>query len=69
MTNDNMEEWEAATALGRVRERQDIACRIMTPCQRDTILEALHHCPDQKTINLLYDNFKDIISPEGASEF
>jgi len=63
------EEWDAALALGRFRERQSMACQMMTPCQRDTISDALHHCDDQKTINRLYANFKDIISPEGAPKF
>ena len=66
MTNDNMEEWEAAIAMGRHSERKDMVCRIMTPCQRDAILEALHHCADQNTINLLYANFKEIIESKGA---
>lgn len=63
------EEWDAAICLGRFRERQSMACQMMTACQRDTITEALHHCDDQKTVNRLYANFKDIISPEGATEF
>ena len=70
MTNYNTEEWEeelkAAMALGRVSERQDMACQVMTPCQRKAILEALHHCPDQNTINRLYANFKDVIESKGA---
>ena len=71
MTNYNTEEWEeewkAAMALGRVSERQDMACQVMTHCQRNTILDALHHCADQKTINRLYANFKDIIESKGAA--
>jgi hypothetical protein len=68
-TEEWAEEWDAALALGRFRERQSMACQLMTACQKDTIAEALYHCDDQKTINRLYANFKDIISPEGAPEF
>ena len=68
-TEEWAEEWKAALAIGRFNERQSMACQLMTSRQRDTIAEALYHCDDQETINRLYANFKDIISPEGAPEF
>lgn len=33
-------EMEAAIALGSVRERQEIACSVMTGCQAETIYKA-----------------------------